>query len=158
MGKSKIEYITKHGEEPEAFFRVRYASGAQHHYAEVDLPKTARLFWENANIHQGFWCDDLGVFCDYASNLEEEPSAKIEAFYTGGGIWLCGAYIDQNTYVCTDNDFFEDGFCIYDHREEDQDTEFPCQNPIGGTFLDDMTHEEIQLYNALRKVLLREMC
>lgn len=158
MGKSKIEYITKHGEGPDAFFCVRYASGAQHHYAEMDLPKTARLFWENANILQEIWCDEIGVFCEYASNLDEEPSAKIEAFYTGGGIWLCGTYLDENIYVCTDNCDFEEGFYIYDHREEDDYSEYPCQNVIGSKVIGEMNHEEIQLYNALRKVLLRDMC
>lgn len=158
MGKSKIEYMTRHESGSDVFFCVHFESGAHHNYSEADLPKTARLFWDSADISSEVWCDSIRRTCEYASKLTEEPSARIEAFYTGGGLWLCGAYIDQNTYVCTDNDMFGDGFCIYDHREEDQDTDFPCQNPIGGKDFFEMNHEEIQLYNALRKALLREMC
>lgn len=85
-----------------------------------------------------------------------------EVFYTGGGIWLSAMWIDENRYAVTDNDCAMGGFCIYDHREEDQDDEFPCQNMVGEKYLNEteepykMTDEERYIYFRLHDALLRE--
>lgn len=88
--------------------------------------------------------------------------SKPEVFCTGGGIWLSAMWIDENRYAVTDNDCAMGGFCIYDHREEDQDDEFPCQNMVGEKYLNEteepykMTDEERYIYFRLHDALLRE--
>lgn len=87
---------------------------------------------------------------------------KPEVFYTGGGIWLSAMWLDENRYAVTDNSDYMGGFCIYDHREEDQDTEFPCQNLVGEKCLTEtdgeckMTDEDRYTFFQLHNALLRE--
>lgn len=97
-----------------------------------------------------------------SSFVKEDKVGKPEVFYTGGGIWLSAMWLDENRYAVTDNSGYMDGFCIYDHREEDQDTEFPCQNLVGEKCLTEtdgeckMTDEDRYTFFRLHNALLRE--
>lgn len=82
---------------------------------------------------------------------------KPEAFYTGGGIWISAVYVDENIYYAIDNDYYDDSFCIYDHRAEDQDTEYPCQNCIGFCDSAEFSAEDWKIYRALKRELKKAM-
>lgn len=88
--------------------------------------------------------------------------SKPEVFCTGGGFWLSAMWLDENRYAVTDNDMGMGGFCIYDHREEDQDTEFPCQNMVGERYLWEtdetysMNDKDRYIFFRLHDALLRE--
>ena len=93
----------------------------------------------------------------------DRPKDKPEVFYTGGGIWLSAMWLDENHYAVTDNDLTMGGYWIYDHREEDQDEEFPCQDVVGERYnayyaADEfrMTDEERYTFFRLHDALLRE--
>lgn len=94
--------------------------------------------------------------------VKEDKTGKVEVFATGGGFWLSAMYLDENRYAVTDNDCVMSGFCIYDHRGEDQDTDFPCQNMVGERYLDErnndyaMTDEDRYIFFRLHNALLRE--
>lgn len=94
--------------------------------------------------------------------VKEDKVGKPEAFYTGGGFWLSAMWLDENRYAVTDNDIGMSGFCIYDHRGEDQDTEFPCQNLVGERYLWEtdeaysMNDEDRYTFFRLHNALLRE--
>ncbi len=87
---------------------------------------------------------------------DPEEEKKPEAFYTGGGIWLCAKYADDNHYYVIENDFNE---CLtyFDHNGEDQDTEFPCQNMVWSKNLDELSPAERKIHEELNKVLQEEM-
>lgn len=80
-----------------------------------------------------------------------------EAFYTGGGIYISALYVDENTYYAIDNDWYDDCFAIYDHRGEDDDVEFPCQNMVDSKNVADATEEEKRIYAILKAALDKEM-
>ncbi len=75
--------------------------------------------------------------------------SKIETFYTGGGIWLTAASVENSPlYYILDSDW-DDGLTLYDRTDEDDDTEFPCQNMVWSKETAELTKEE--------KALLRDM-
>ena len=124
-------------------------------------------------------CVDLKWFCgacyvkDYMSGkskellkacrefLDEEPKSKnkdeIEVFYTGGGIWLSAARAENNYYYIVSNED-EDGLLYFDHEDEDQDTDFPCQNCVWGKGVDEMLASERAIHAALVNALHEQMC
>lgn len=102
----------------------------------------------------------VSEFCNFAEikfDGRESEVGSPEAFYTGGGIWISAMYVDENIYYAIDNDFYEDSFCIYDHRGEDQDSDFPCQNAIGFMDYCSMSAEEKEIYRKLKKALDKEV-
>lgn len=83
---------------------------------------------------------------------------KAEAFYTGGGIWISAMWIDENRYCTMDNSDYDDTLVTYDNRDEDDDIEFPCQNPVDFKHIDDMDENEKRIFCALKAELERVMC
>jgi len=82
---------------------------------------------------------------------------KAEAFYTGGGIWISAMYVDENIYYAIDNWDYEDCFAIYDHRNEDDDCDFPCQNMVDSKSVAEATEEEKEIFRILKAELDKEM-
>lgn len=93
----------------------------------------------------------------------KRETLKPEVMYTGGGIWLCAMWLDNNRYCVVDNDcdqIFDECDCItfYDHSEnEDDDIEFPCQNMVNEVCVPDMTDEQRSYYETLKRLLLDTM-
>ena len=100
-----------------------------------------------------------GYYAVRVSEQEEQKIGKPEAFYTGGGIWICAMWIDEYHYIAIDNDWYADGFCIYDRREEDDDPEieFPCECMIGEKLKKDFTDEDKANYKKMKEVLDEEV-
>lgn len=91
--------------------------------------------------------------------LDEEAKRKdeIEVFYTGGGIWLSAARAENNYYYIVSSED-EDGLLYFDHEDEDQDTDFPCQNCVWGKGVDEMLASERAIHTALVTALHEQMC
>lgn len=89
----------------------------------------------------------------------EQKVGKMDVFYTGGGIWICAMWIDEHHYIAIDNDWYADGFCIYDRREEDDDPEieFPCEYMIGEKLKKDFTDEDKANYKRMKEALDKEV-
>lgn len=78
-----------------------------------------------------------------------------EAFYTGGGIWLSAKYISDVTYIVVDSD---DPLCLtyYDHRKEDADTDFPCQEMFRSVGIEEMNTTDMEYWKELAAELHRK--
>lgn len=84
-----------------------------------------------------------------------------EAFYTGGNIWMAAMYLDENIYCAINSEaiddyYEEDDIWFYDHRSEDDDIEYPCQNPIKVKLYKELAPDELDLYWELRDELVKE--
>lgn len=87
---------------------------------------------------------------------EKIRCAGPKVFYTGGGIWLSAKYIDDTHYFIVDNDC-DDCLTYYDHTNEDEDSEFPCQNMIYSWSLDEIPEEYKEIYKELHAALMQKM-
>ncbi len=98
---------------------------ADHSFAEV----LTEVYREYGDLNYKLLCDLIDRIMTY----EPEDLTNPQVFYTGGGIWIAAMYTHKvghdNIYLTVD---CEDPMCItvYDHDEEDQDTDFPCQNML----------------------------
>lgn len=101
----------------------------------------------------------LGVCHDFLDEKTPEitKQGKIEVFYTGGDIWIAATYISENVYCVISNDLLSDGFGYYDHRKEDDDQDFPCQNEIDYKAYSEMTDAEKELFHKMKKELEETM-
>lgn len=91
-----------------------------------------------------------------------EEAIEPEVFYTGGGIWLSAAYITDTEYVTVeawDNREREIEECLtfYDHRDEDEDTLFPCQNMLDSRELVKLSAQEYRIWEKLHTALIEQM-
>ena len=77
---------------------------------------------------------------------------KPEAFYTGGGIWLCAMPIDGSRYAVIDSDMV-DALTIYNRAGEDDDIDYPCQNMETSKDLCDLDETERKIYDILKAEL-----
>ena len=84
-----------------------------------------------------------------------DPS-KVEVFYTGGGIWLSALYVDDNLYFVVDSDWTE-SITLFDHRDEDQDTEYPCQNVMYSKAEDSADFPFTMFEKAVHKLLVEQL-
>ena len=99
--------------------------------------------------------------CDLSSKLyyskiktEEQKLGKPKAFYTGGGIWICAMWIDKDHYIAVDNDWYADGFCIYEKDEdEDPEIEFSCTNMIGEKTMEEFDDTDRANYTKMKETL-----
>lgn len=85
---------------------------------------------------------------------------KPQAYYTGGGYWLCAMYLDDINYVVISNEDDDFGLSYYIHDEEDMacdDIEFPCYHWVKFVPLEEMTKGEILLWKSLKDELERAM-
>lgn len=100
---------------------------------------------------------DVHDFCDaLAENIGKiKATNPVEVFYTGGGIWLAAKYVDDRHYYVLDNDFY--GLGYYDHTQEDDDLDFPCQNMIDSWDCEDLPETIKPIYQELHDALLRDM-
>lgn len=108
------------------------------------------------------WVVGRRLYCVPSSNfygmeIVEPKIGKAEAFYTGGGIWISAMYLDKDIYYAIDNDWYDDCFAIYDHNDEDQDTDFPCQNMIGFKEKNQFSAEDHEIYSKLKAALDHEI-
>jgi len=107
------------------------------------------------------WLVGRRIYCLPSSNFYGmeiiEPKRKAEAFYTGGGIYISAMYVKENIYYAIDNDWYDDCFAIYDHRNEDQDTDFPCQNMIGFKEKSEFSAEDHEIFAQLKAALDHEI-
>ena len=113
----------------------------------------------------------LTIFCGDGRTIYADPASKWygceiiepEVFYTGGGIWLSALYTDKNFYYVVDNDcdkLYDPCDCItlYDHStDEDDDTDYPCQNCVGSWEVANMNRDQRFYYTALKLALLDQM-
>ena len=143
--------VTKSGEvEVEDFSEVITYNSRQE--AADDLLFTIREWAKDSEDARKF-LDSIG---DDASSARSRVGVP-EAFYTGGGIYISAMYVDENIYYAIDNDWYDDCFAIYDHRGEDDDVEFPCQNMVDSKNVADATEEEKRIYAILKAALDKEM-
>ena len=86
------------------------------------------------------------------NDLIKSVPLEAEAFYTGGGIWLSARYLNNITYAVVDSD---DPLCLtyYDHRNEDNDTDFPCQSPFRSVGIEEMNSADLELWKELAREL-----
>lgn len=99
-----------------------------------------------------------GIAYDGGILKEFEP----EVIYTGGGIWLACAYVDEHRYAVVENDYdtAAEFLTLYDDTDEDAaqcTIEYPCQSMVWSKDLDELTDEERGWYESLKGALLREM-
>lgn len=83
-------------------------------------------------------------------------SKDIEVFYTGGGIWLAGMYTSNNIYYIVDSEF-TDCLTCYNHENEDDDTDYPCQDMVFSKEISELTDYEKTIYNDLLTELKNKM-
>lgn len=79
----------------------------------------------------------------------EQTGRSIEVIYTGGGIWLACCYISDHVYAVY-SDECPDYLSYYDHRDEDQSTDYPCQNWIGDETVTEMNRKQYDLFKAMK--------
>ena len=103
--------------------------------------------------------------CEKCSEIRKEHFKSLvgiaEAFYTGGGIWLCGMHINENEYYTIDNECEdidgEDYLNFFSHDGEDDDIDYPTQNLIWSKSVEELTDEEKAIYDYMRKELKKTM-
>ena len=81
---------------------------------------------------------------------------RAEAFYTGGGIWLSAVDMGDGLYGVVDSDFV-DCLTVYDHEDEDQDIDFPCQNMVASHEVKELTEDELHAWAIAYQALQRSM-
>lgn len=99
-------------------------------------------------------------FFDENGFISDGKHFKPQAFYTGGGIWLCGQYLDDLNYVTISNEDDAFGLSYFVNDDNDQncdDIEFPCCSFVKFVPLEEMTKEELTLWKSLKAELEREM-
>lgn len=117
-----------------------------------------KMVRDNGDISQD---EALELVLEYTGYVPQRIIRGAEAFYTGGGIWMSAMYLDKNIYCAInseaiDNYYEEDDICFYDHRGEDDDIEYPCQNFIGAKLYKELSPDELDLYWELRDELVKE--
>ena len=85
------------------------------------------------------------------ADADPENAWNIETFYTGGGIWLTAACVeDSPLYYILDSDW-DDGLTLYDRTDEDDDIDYPCQVMVWSKETAELTREEKTLLRKMRK-------
>lgn len=84
-----------------------------------------------------------------------ETSRSIEVIYTGGGIWLACCYVSEHVYAVYSKEC-PDCLSLYDHRAEDPDMDYPCQNWIGDKETADMNSAELALFKMMKHKFKKE--
>lgn len=80
---------------------------------------------------------------------------NIETFYTGGGIWLTAACVeDSPLYYILDSDW-DEGLTLYDNTNEDKDIDYPCQEMVWSKETAELNDEEKALLREMRKDMRR---
>lgn len=82
---------------------------------------------------------------------------EAEAFYTGGGIWVSGMYVDARHYYMTDNWDMEGTMGLFDHLYDDDDDEYQGMHLIESKSINGMNIDEIEIYEKLTTALLAEV-
>lgn len=109
---------------------------------------------------------------DEVANLIKDGKRKeIEAFYTGGGIWLSAVYLSDTIYAVTSNDepttltYYdvtldeEEGFSVEDYGD------YPCfawirsvgEAPIGSDYDVELAPQDKELLEELQTALRKEI-
>lgn len=162
MGKSKIKMVMHYAEDRDDFFVVFYESGRHATYSRRDLPSSVLRFWQTSLVVKEEW-NEAAQRYEYVSFNTETPQPEswifADVFYTGGGIWLSAAYVDNFVYCVVDSDA-DDCLTWYDRSEEgnDADSDYPCVNMIASKNVDDLNAGERKIYDFLHDALLREKC
>lgn len=74
---------------------------------------------------------------------------KAEAFYTGGGIWVSGMYVDERKYYMTDTWDMGGTMGLFDHLYDDDDDEYQGLYLIEDKTIDEMNADEKAIYDKL---------
>lgn len=85
---------------------------------------------------------------------------RANAFYTGGGIWICAKYIDDVHYVTIDNQECEYALNYFINDEEDNSIDgsvYPCYSLERTVELEEMNADELKLWKELHEELMNEM-
>lgn len=105
--------------------------------------------------------DFLNLCKEYFDEDATESKAKskdeIQVIYTGGGIWMAVAKAENNYYYAISTEDEHPCLSYFDHEDEDQDCEFPCQTMVWSKEYDEMLASERAIYNAMKQALDREM-
>lgn len=105
------------------------------------------------NGEQDWILESCKQFLD--DRTDEQKIGKPEVFYTGGGIWISAMYVDEHRYYTIDNADNEFCLSLFDSREED-DENFCCQNLCESKSVDELSPEELAIYNKLTEAMKRE--
>lgn len=83
---------------------------------------------------------------------------KVEAFYTGGGIWCACMENADGTYYAVTNDNDYDCLSLYAHDEEEQaqEIEYGFMTMLWSKSVDDLADHDRSVYDELRVALEAE--
>ena len=92
-----------------------------------------------------------------------EIKQDTEVFYTGGGVWLSAYQEDETHYYIVEaweGGYHEDVECCltyYDHSDEDDDIEYPCQNMLWSKELKDLSVHQFMIWQVLHSEMNAEL-
>lgn len=81
---------------------------------------------------------------------------KIEVFYTGGGIWQCAMYVNENEYFSIDTECGDEYIALFDHRYEDNDIDYPTQYMVWEKHVNELNDYEKSIHENMLKALKDE--